>query len=332
MAPVSIREGKIPEQKQIENGRLFPKVVIPAAADQYHNSDSQNEEMAAVLEFIRKEKDWIQHELQESGALLFRGFKSMRTASDFNSFVDAFGWEEHTYQGFAPRNNVVGRVWTANEAPLDQEIFFHHEMALVKDFPSKLFFFCEIAPPEGGQTAIVRSDRVACEMESKFPSLVQKLEREGILTCTPLPKEENRDYFLGKSWQSHLQTNDPEEAQRRVEAGGSKLVWMEDGSANITAGPLPATRTFEGYGDRKVWFNYIPAAVYKKAENYNILLCGDGSAIPRDIIEESARVMNNECVEVKWEAGDVLLIDNLAVMHARRPSKPPRRVLVSMCK
>jgi hypothetical protein len=131
MAPVSIREGKIPEQKQIENGRLFPKVVIPAAADQYHNSDSQNEEMAAVLEFIRKEKDWIQHELHESGALLFRGFKSMRTAADFNSFVDAFGWEEHTYRGAALRNNVVGRVWTANEAPLDHDIFFHHEMALV---------------------------------------------------------------------------------------------------------------------------------------------------------------------------------------------------------
>ena len=44
------------------------------------------------------------------------------------------------------------------------------------------------------------------------------------------------------------------------------------------------------------------------------------------------RVMNNKCVEVKWEAGDVLLIDKLVVMHACRPSKYPRRVLVAMCK
>jgi len=332
MAPANMREGKIPEQKQIENGRLFPKVMMPAAADEYHNSHSQDEGMGAVLEYIRKEKECIEQELHECGALIFRGFKSMRSASDFNAFVEAFGWEEHAYQGAAPRNNVVGRVWTANEAPLDQDIFFHHEMALVKEFPSKLFFFCEIAPPEGGQTAIVRSDSVAREMERKFPKLVQKLDEEGILTCTSMPKEENRGYILGKSWQSHLQTDDPEEAQRKVEAGNCKLVWMADGSANIIAGPLPATRTFEGYSDRKVWFNYIPAAVYKKAENYNRLLCGDGSAIPSSIMEESARVMNNECVEVKWEAGDVLLIDNLAVMHARRPSKPPRRVLVAMCK
>ena len=47
----------------------------------------------------------------------------------------------------------------------------------------------------------------------------------------------------------------------RVEATGSKLVWMADGSANIIAGPPPATRTFEGYNDRKVWFNYIPTAL-----------------------------------------------------------------------
>lgn len=325
-----MKEGKIPGQKQIENGCLFPKVVIPGTADQYHNSQSKDEEMDAVLGFIRKEKDWIQHELHESGALLFRGFEGMKSASDFNAFVDAFGWDEHIYKGGAPRNNVVGRVWTANEAPLHQDIFFHHEMALFKEFPSKIFFFCEIAPPEGGQTAIVRSDTVAREMESKFPSFVQKLDREGILTCVPMPKEDNLQSHLGKSWQSQLQTNDPEEAQRKVEASGSKLVWMANGSANIITGPLPATRTFEGYNDRKVWFNYIPAVVYNKSDNE--LLSGDGSAIPSAVMEEGARVMNDECVEVKWEAGDVLLIDNLAVMHARRPSKPPRRVLVAMCK
>ena len=127
--PLTMQEVKIAEQKQIENGCLFPKVVIPGAADQYHNS--KDEEMATVLGFIRKEKDWIQHELHESGALLFRGFKCLKSASEFNAFVDAFGWEEHPYKGAAPRNNVVGRVWTANEAPLDQDIFFHHEMALV---------------------------------------------------------------------------------------------------------------------------------------------------------------------------------------------------------
>ena len=49
-----------------------------------------------------------------------------------------------------------------------------------KEFPSKLFFLWEIAPPGGRQTAIVHSDIVVHEMESKFPSLVEKMDREGI--------------------------------------------------------------------------------------------------------------------------------------------------------
>eukprot|EP00253_Pinus_taeda_P017669 PITA_17669 len=329
MAPVNMREGKIPEQKKIDNGSLFPKVITPVVAHE-QCCYSHDEELRAVLESIRKEKEWFQKELQETGALLFKGFKCIKSASDFNAFVDAFGWEEKSYEGSALRNNIVGRVWTANEAPLDQDIFFHHEMALMKEFPSKIFFFCEIAPPEGGQTAIVRSDKVAREMESKFPSFVSKLNKEGIVTCTFMPKADE-GFFLGKSWPSQFQTHDPQEVERRIEARGCKLVWMANGSANVIAGPLLATRSFEGYNDQKVWFNYIPGAVYRKAASYNRLLCGDGSAIPSAVMEESARVMDNECVEVKWEAGDVLLIDNLAVMHARRPSKPPRRVLVALC-
>eukprot|EP01018_Ginkgo_biloba_P036466 Gb_16261 [translate_table: standard] len=315
-------EGRSPEQK-LQDGHLFPKVFLPA-------HQSQREDIHAVLESIKEEKQCLESELHEAGVLLFRGFAT-RSASDFNAFVEAFGWEEQIYEGAAPRINVVGKVWTANEAPLHKDIFFHHEMALVEEFPSKLLFFCEIAPPEGtGQTAVVLSHRVAQHMENKFPSLVEKLDREGILTCTPLAKEDNPGYFLGKSWQSHLKTNDPKEAKRRVAAAGSKLEWMEDGSANIIAGPIPARRIFEGYNNRKVWFNYIPAATFKNTTN--ILKCGDGSAIPSTLMEECIQVMNNECVEMKWEAGDVLLIDNLAVMHARRPSKPPRRVLVAMCK
>ena len=42
------------------------------------------------------------------------------------------GYEELPYVGgAAPRTNVVGRVFTANESPPDQKIPFHHEMAQV---------------------------------------------------------------------------------------------------------------------------------------------------------------------------------------------------------
>jgi len=64
------------------------------------------------------------------GALLFRGFPVI-SASDFNTVVEAFGWEEQPYLGLASRTKIEGRVYTANEAPVHQPIKFHHEMATV---------------------------------------------------------------------------------------------------------------------------------------------------------------------------------------------------------
>ena len=35
--------------------------------------------------------------------------------------------------GPAPRTHVYKRVWTANEGPLSEFIYYHHEMVLVSD-------------------------------------------------------------------------------------------------------------------------------------------------------------------------------------------------------
>lgn len=80
---------------------------------------------------IKLHNTWLQSRLNDSGAVLFRGFP-LYTPSDFNSFVEAFELDELPYVGgAAPRTNIVGRVFTANESPPDQKIPFHHEMAQV---------------------------------------------------------------------------------------------------------------------------------------------------------------------------------------------------------
>ena len=134
-------EGRIPEQKMMIAGishekRLFPKVLLPTR--QYINSDDQAGGIAAITQTILNNREWIEHQLMEHSALLFRGFP-LRSAVDFRSFVEAFGWEEQPYLGFAPRPKVVDRVYTTNEAPLHKEIHFHHEMARVSSGPCPLF-------------------------------------------------------------------------------------------------------------------------------------------------------------------------------------------------
>lgn len=114
-----------------------------------------------------------------------------------------------------------------------------------------------------------------------------------------------------------------------------KLEWMEDGGVKTIMGPIPAIK-FDKSRHRKIWFNSMVAAYtgWKDARNDPVkaVTFGDGSPLPADIIYDCLKVLEEECVAIPWKKGDVLLIDNLAVLHSRRPFDPPRRILASLCK
>jgi hypothetical protein len=84
--------------------------------------------------------------VRDTEALLLRGFPAT-TATDFVRVIDTFGYEEMSYvRGAAPRTNVVGRVFTANESPPDQKTMpLHHEMAQVKSSASSAVCTTKVA-------------------------------------------------------------------------------------------------------------------------------------------------------------------------------------------
>ncbi|KAH9318318.1 hypothetical protein KI387_020087, partial [Taxus chinensis] len=84
-----------------------------------------------------------------------------------------------------------------------------------EEFPSKILFFCEIAPPEGGQTAIVQSHKITARMEEKFPELVAKLEKEGLFYCSTYFQDDHPDLFL-KGWQTLFHSRDKNEAEKKA--------------------------------------------------------------------------------------------------------------------
>jgi hypothetical protein len=116
-------------QPRVFEGVAFPAVLVPSAPVAGDDAGGLDQCLAAV----RAERESrLEPLVRAAGALLLRGFP-VRTAADFDRTVDAFGYEELPYVGgAAPRTNVVGRVFTANESPPDQKIPFHHEMAQVR--------------------------------------------------------------------------------------------------------------------------------------------------------------------------------------------------------
>jgi alpha-ketoglutarate-dependent taurine dioxygenase len=59
---------------------------------------------------------------------------------------------------------------------------------------------------------------------------------------------------------------------------------------------------------------------------------GDGSSIEPEVMEELRTAYLAELTSFQWQAGDILLLDNVLTAHARSPFVPPRKVVVAMAK
>eukprot|EP01018_Ginkgo_biloba_P001997 Gb_02714 [translate_table: standard] len=329
-ALLDFEESNITQQKWVE-GISFPKVIVPGPSF----SPSHTTSSAQLRQAIGRHRAWFESHLHSSGAVLLRDFP-IHSASDFNVVVEAFGYEELPYiGGAAPRTKVVGRVFTANESPPDQKIPFHHEMAQVPEYPAKLFFFCEVEPAVGGETPIVLSHLVYKRMADQFPDFVRKLEEHGLIYIRILGESDDPSSPIGRGWQSTFLTKNKDEAEKRAARLGMKLEWLEDGGVKTIMGPIPAIKIDVSRG-HKTWFNSMVAAYtgWKDARNdpEKAVTFGDGTPLPSDVIIACLRILDEESVAIPWHRGDVLLLDNLAVLHSRRSFEPPRRVLASLCK
>ncbi|XP_057773147.1 clavaminate synthase-like protein At3g21360 [Salvia miltiorrhiza] len=314
---------KTPFQREY-GGVTFPAVLSPATS------------AAALAAAVKEQKTWVESLLHMHGAILFRGFESLATASDFNDVVEAFGYEELPYVGGpAPRTHVVGRVYTANDAPPHQKLHFHHEMAHLPSPPRKLFFFCEEESASRGETPILLSHIVYERMKEKYPDFVEKLEKLGWMYTRFMGEEDDLSSPLGRGWKSMYRTTDKIVAQQRAAEVKTKLEWVENG-VKMIAGPTPGIKCDETRS-RKVWFNSIATAYTtwggkrnddpKKTVNF-----GDGNPLPENIINHCLKIMEAESIKFPWQKGDLLMIDNFAVLHSREPFTPPRRILVALCK
>ncbi|KAI3761597.1 hypothetical protein L1987_52017 [Smallanthus sonchifolius] len=320
---IFFREVELPEQKSYGDGLLFPVVLSPTT-----NTN--------ITEAITADKQWLESLLQKNGVILFRGFP-VTSPSDFNNVVEAFGFPELVYAGGrAPRTKVVGRIYTANESPLDKQIPFHHEMAYIPDFPSKLFFFCEEEPERGGETPLVLSHVIYEKMKAKHPEFIAQLEEHGLTYKKVTSGEDRPSSFRGRSWKSAYMTDDKNVAEKRAAEQETKLEWMGN-AVKMTTGPLPAIR-FDKESQRKTWFNNLVLSKTGPMNddidgNDTYVELGNGDLVPDHPVKDCLKIMEQECVAIPWKKGDVMLVNNLMVLHGRRPLlKPPRRILASLCK
>ena len=273
--------------------------------------------------------------LTEHGFVVFRGF-DIGSDRDFDDFVAMFDLPNFPYADSfsnAVRTNRTERVFTANEAPSEIEIFLHHEMAQTLTFPTRLFFYCERAADEGGATPICRSDRALASLKREQPAFIERLAALGVCYRSAMPFEADKASGQGRSWRDTLGVATAQAAEQRLKALGYRYRWLDNQLLSVQTPPLPAlTQAPDGVA---VFFNQIVAAGAgwrKRADDEQPRLSyGDGSPIEEHHLAAAIDICYRHTVDIDWQDNDVALLDNYKVMHGRRPFKGRRSVLASLC-
>uniref|UniRef100_J3MSP5 TauD/TfdA-like domain-containing protein n=1 Tax=Oryza brachyantha TaxID=4533 RepID=J3MSP5_ORYBR len=199
-------------------------------------------------------------------------------------------------------------------------------MVLIKEFPGKVILFCEVPPPEGGETPFVPSFRVTERVVEEFPEMVEELDEKGLRYTFMAPTKNDTKSMRGRGWEDAFATADKAEAEKRARALGMEVEWTADGGAKTILGPRKLTRVFPERPGRRMWFNTV---VGMHGTEVSTATMADGSEIPAGFVRRCRDIIEEESIQFRWEKGDVLILDNLATLHGRRPSLPPRRGLVA---
>ena len=311
--------------QQTEFEHVFPLVL---------KCETPNVTLEDAAAWVSANREDLIEKATDHGAILFRGLP-LNTPQDCDAFVAGFGIKNFPYiesLSNAVRVNFTERVFSANEAPPEVTIYFHHEMAQTPIYPKKLFFFCMQPAEEGGETPLCRSDVLFEKLAERCPKFAKDCDEKGLRYSNVMPAENDPKSGMGRSWKSTLRAETREDAESRLKELGYDWEWLPDGSLRATTPVLPAV--FEVSPGRKSFFNQLIAAFQGWKDERNdpakAIRFGDGSQLDREAVNIATELAYQLAFDLPWQKGDAVLVDNMLAMHGRRTFRGTRKVLASL--
>ena len=278
-------------------------------------------------------REALRASVAEHGSLLIRGL-GLRDAAETAAVFQQLGSLMTEREAFAPRRTHAPGVYSSSKWPPNQVMCMHHELSYAYEFPGLMLLACLVAPKAAGATPVADSPAVLRALPAE---LVERFTRVGWL----LIRNYNDD--IGASVAGAFGTDDRAAVESFCRANAIQFEWQPDGALRTTqrrsailAHPLSGQRC---------WFNQIAFlsewTMDPEVREYLVDLYGedglpfktrfgDGDPVGPDVVQVINQAYDANTAREPWQAGDLMLVDNIRTAHGKDPFEGPREVLVAM--
>jgi len=245
--------------------------------------------------------------------------------------VDSTSAGSYNGKGGVTRRSIdgTGFVDSAAGAPKEVTIQFHNEMAYATSYPKYVTFAMVRQADADGTTTLADNLAVQRLLSDR---LLDKFRNLGVQYVRHLHDESERDapdFYM--SWQGAFLTDSMEEAMTKgndsetfsileKHSDGKRLrhtLWCPVFHPHPQLGELFFNSVLNRHGswlDGHAYWGKVP-----NPERPYHCLWGDGSEFSEEEVAEIRKVYDESTVYLRLEPGDVLVVDNLRVVHGRTP-------------
>jgi alpha-ketoglutarate-dependent taurine dioxygenase len=281
-----------------------------------------------------KHRDALRTVVAEHGAVMVRGLglgDAGETTAVFRQLTSSLMTEK---EAFARRQVYADGVYSSATWPANQPMCMHHELSYRLEVPSLMLFACLSAPTRGGATAVSDSPTV---LDALPNDLTERFERDGWLLARSYNDE------IGATLEEAFGTEDRDAIESYCRANAIELEWQPDGELRtrqrrsaVVRHPVTGERCFfnqlaflnEWTIDPEV-HEYLVDMYGAEGLPFNTGF-GTGEPLTQGIVELINAVYEANTMREPWQAGDLMLVDNIRTAHSREAYDGPREILVGM--
>jgi hypothetical protein len=205
-------------------------------------------------------------------------------------------------------------------------------MAYMKGWARFIAFHALEVADEGGETTVCDIDLVSADLGS----VVDSFAAHGVTY------QRTHHPGIDVAWQKAYRTESKAEVEEIGKRAGMQLTWLPGDILRTRHSAQGAIRSETG---ASLYFSqahlFHPANLPTPAYNSLVALLGaenlprnafygDGSEIAPETIKAINESFDRNTMKMKWQVGDVLILDNMRYAHGRMPFKGKRKLHVAL--